>query len=138
MDRYEVLELGPLEAWDALTTPDGRSGKGFVDKMIGTQYIGLSANAVEPGAESPFWHSHSHLEEIYLFLDGEGQMALDDDVVDVRPGTVVRVGQDVLRIIRCSPDSERPMRYVCIRAGNGELASLPRDATRDGERPRPW
>ena len=40
---------------------------------------------------------HSVLEEMYVFLARDGQMGLDDDIVDVSAGTVVRVGQGVRR-----------------------------------------
>ena len=61
------------------------------------QYIGMTANALEPGEEAGYWHTHSHVEELYVFLGGTGQMGLDDDLVEVGPGTVVRVGQNVWR-----------------------------------------
>ena len=137
MSDYDILELGPLGAWASLTTPDGRSGKGFVDKMIDTQYIGLSANAFAPGTGTPYWHTHSLLEEIYLFLDGEGRMALDDEVVDVKAGTTIRVGQGVRRAIHANADSPSDLHYVCVRAGAGELKTLPRDAERQDD-PFPW
>ena len=137
MSDYEVTELGPIEAWSELTTPDGRPGKGFVDRMIPTQYIGLSANELAPGAGSAVWHAHAVLEEIYLFLEGAGQMALGEDVIDVRPGTTIRVGQGVMRAIHANADSPTPVRYLCIRAGDGELKDQPRDSERS-EAPFPW
>lgn len=132
MTDYEVMELGAIDAWGA------GSGKQFVDKEISTQYVGVSANALAPGGEAPFWHSHSTLEELYVFLTGHGQLALDDDVLDVQPGSVVRVGQDVMRAWRASPDSPDDLRWLCIRAGGKELGSIERDGELDKERPFPW
>jgi hypothetical protein len=65
-------------------------------------------------------------------------MALDDEIVDVGPGTVVRVGQGVWRTWRCVPDSAEQLRWLCIRAGGTELPHFPDDSTRDTERPAPW
>ena len=72
------------------------------------------------------------------FLEGRGQMGLDDDVVEVGPGTVVRVGQDVWRTWRCAPDSPTQLRWLCIRAGGTELPEFPDDSTRAEDRPSPW
>ena len=65
-------------------------------------------------------------------------MGLDDDLVDVRPGTVVRVGQGVWRTWRCTPDSPDQLRWLCIRAGGDELPHLPDDSERAVDRDMPW
>lgn len=130
------MEVGPLAAWDAFG--GARPGKMFIEDDLSSQYIGASLNATQPGDTSPFWHAHAKLEEIYVFLDGAGQMALDDEVIDVGPGTIVRVGQDVWHGLRCKPDSDVSLKWICLRAGNGELASIGRDAELDRERPWPW
>lgn len=102
------------------------------------QYIGMTANAFERGRKPATGHSHAKVEELYVFLTGRGQMALDDDIVDVGPGSAVRVGQGVWRIWRALPDSPEPMRWVCMRAGGEQLPRLPDDGTRAPDRPSPW
>ena len=34
-------------------------------------------------------HYHKECTEVYYILDGEGKMELNDDVIDVAPGTIV-------------------------------------------------
>ncbi|WP_040166456.1 cupin domain-containing protein [Microbacterium gorillae] len=137
MSDYDVLEIGGLDQWKDYA--GGRApGKRFIDAELPEQYIGMSANALAPGGESPFWHSHSQLEELYVFLAGQGQMAIGNDVVDVHAGTVVRVGQNVMRAWRALPDSTEDLRWLCIRAGGGPLAEVGKDGERDGDRPFPW
>jgi len=131
MSGYEILELGGADAWL-------ERGKQFADKQMDTQFIGLSVNALAPGGESPFWHTHSVLEEVYVFLEGKGRMALDDEVIEVGPGTTVRVGQGVWRILQAAPDSPGELRWICVRAGGAELAAIGVDSEKDGERARPW
>lgn len=142
MSDYEVLEIGALDAWrshhggfDAARSRDGRR---IVDHELAMQYLGLSANALEPGEEAGYWHTHARIEELYVFLAGAGQMGLDDDVVDVGPGSVVRVGQDVWRTWRAHPDSEGELRWLCIRGGGEPLPRTPDDGRRDPDRPSPW
>ncbi len=136
MGTYTVTELGPMSSWDALE--GAAPGKKFVEGDLGSQYMGLSVNATQPGASSPFWHAHSKLEEIYVFLEGSGELAVDDDTVPVGAGTIVRVGQGVWHGLRCLPDSPVALKWLCFRAGDGELAAIGRDAELDRERPWPW
>jgi hypothetical protein len=56
----------------------------------------------------------------------------------VEAGTVVRVGQDVLRTWRAKPESPEQLRWLCIRAGGTELPQFPNDSRRDPDRPMPW
>lgn len=142
MSGYQVVEIGALGEWrghhggfDAARSRDGRR---VVDHELTMQYIGLTANALAPGEEAGYWHDHSRVEELYVFLDGRGQMGLDDDVVEIGPGTVIRVAQDVARTWRAHPDSPGELRWLCIRAGGGELPHLPDDSSRLPDRPMPW
>lgn len=131
MSNYSVIEVGSMGDW-------GESAKRFVEGDLGTQYIGMSVNATEPGGESPFWHSHSKIEEIYVVLDGVGEIALDNEVLPLTAGTVVRVGQGVSRALRALPDSPIPMKWLCLRAGGNTLEGTGNDAELDKDTPFPW
>ena len=123
---YEVLEIGGLDDWRShyggFRPESSRDGRRVVDHELTMQYIGLTANALEPGEQGGYWHRHARVEELYVFLEGHGQMGLDDDVVEVHPGTLVRVGQGVWRTWRCTPES----------------AGVPDDSERAVDRPMPW
>ena len=142
MTDYEVLELGGLDQWRAhyggFRPDSSRDGRRIVDHDMTMQFIGMSANALEPGEEAGYWHTHSRVEELYVFLEGEGQMGLDDEIVDVHAGSVVRVGQNTWRTWRATPDSLGQLRWLCIRAGGYELPHFPDDGERDNDRPSPW
>lgn len=136
MSDYEVAEIGGTEVWGDF---DGaRPGKRFVDKEIAAEYIGMSANSLAPGGNAPFWHTHSRVEELYVFLGGSGKMALDEDVVEVQAGTVVRVGPDVWRAWHAAVDSAGPLIWLCLRAGGDSLEGIGRDGEIDRERAFPW
>ncbi|MDH6423193.1 cupin domain-containing protein [Aurantimicrobium minutum] len=142
MSGYEVNNIGAPDTWrefyGGFVPQTSRQGRRVVDHEMTNQFIGMTANAYEPGEQAGYWHTHSEIEELYVFLEGTGQMGLDDDIVDVGPGSVVRVGQGVWRTWRAMPDSDGELRWLCIRAGAGELTGYPHDATRDEERAAPW
>ena len=139
---YQVYEHGELSRWGAYT--DGLSpqstapGRYFLEKQLPLEFFGVSLNSREPGEGADYWHAHSTLEELYLFLEGEGELAMDDDIIPVRAGTAVRVGQGVMRTWRASPNSPGPLRWICIRAGGAKLKEIPKDATPRRDRPLPW
>lgn len=142
MNGYEVLEIGAPAEWrnhyGGFRPETSRDGRRVVDHELEAQYIGMTANALEPGEAAGYWHTHAQIEELYVFIDGLGQMGIDDDVIDVGPGSVVRIGQDVWRTWRCRPESPGQLRWLCIRAGGTELPEFPDDSRRDAERPPPW
>jgi len=141
-NSYEVISIGALDEWrnhfGGFSAAKSRDGRRVVDQELTMQFIGLTANALEPGEEAGYWHSHSSVEELYVFLEGSGQMGLDSDLVEVTAGSVVRVGQGVWRTWRARPDSVGQLRWLCIRAGGEQLPALPSDSTRDDERAMPW
>ncbi len=85
---YEIASIGALDDWRShfggFTPVKSRDGRRIVDHELAMQYIGLSANALKPREEAGYWHSHARIEEFYMFLEGEGEMGLDDDIVQAR------------------------------------------------------
>lgn len=142
MTGFQVLQLGPLDTWrehfGGFRPESSRNGRRVVDHDLTMQFIGLTANAFDPGEEAGYWHTHSSIEEAYVFLTGRGQMGLDDEIVDVGPGTIVQVPPGVWRTWRCVPESSEQLRWLCIRAGGQELPEFPDDASRDPDRSSPW
>ncbi|MGF2950419.1 cupin domain-containing protein [Microbacterium alcoholitolerans] len=142
MSDYQVTRIGAPERWrefhGGFDEARSRDGRRVVDHELTMQYIGMTANALVPGEEAGYWHVHEKIEELYVFLAGAGQMGLDDDVVDVEAGTVVRVGPGVWRTWRALPDSAGELRWLCIRAGGEQLPHMPDDGRRGPDRPMPW
>jgi mannose-6-phosphate isomerase-like protein (cupin superfamily) len=53
----------------------------------------------QTGGKGSYGHRHKTQEEIYLVLSGTLQFKLDDELVDVPSGTVVRVAPHVARSV---------------------------------------
>ncbi|AVG24523.1 cupin domain-containing protein [Pontimonas salivibrio] len=142
MSNFSVTNIGPMDSWrehfGGFVPETSRDGRRVVDHELDTEIIGFTATAYEPGEEAGYWHSHSTLEEVYVFLEGEGQMGLDDQVIDVHPGTVVHVGTGVMRTWRALPDSPAQLRWLCLRAGQIPLPAIPDDAIPIRDIPMPW
>jgi len=65
-------------------------------------------------------------------------MGLDDEIVDVKAGTVDHVSTGVMRTWRCMPDSPTNLKWLCIRAGSEPLKAIPDDAEPIRDIPMPW
>lgn len=142
MSDFEVTSIGAMDEWRShlggFTEQTQREGRRVLDHALDMQFIGVTVNALTPGEQAGYWHAHSEIEELYIFLDGEGEMGLDDQIIPVKAGSAVRVGQGVKRTWRCTPASPTALKWMCIRAGGGELDKIPTDAKRDTESPMPW
>ena len=65
-----------------------------------------------------FYHKHRLNEEIYIFLNGEGEFQIDGKVMPVREGTVIRVAQEGERCWRNISATE-DLLYIVIQARAG-------------------
>ena len=66
-------------------------GKLFLGDELGLSSMEVSLNKDAAGQGMPFYHRHHTNEELYIFLSGEGEMSIDDEIIPVREGSVVSV-----------------------------------------------
>jgi mannose-6-phosphate isomerase-like protein (cupin superfamily) len=121
---FQAHTYGSLDDWAGLMMTHPRMGKipgkQFLGSTLGLSSMEVSLNSLAPGGAIPFLHGHRENEELYLFLAGEGQMALDGHIVELRAGSAVRVAPPVLRSWRNTGST--PLIAVIIQAKNGSLS----------------
>lgn len=64
---------------------------------LGAEQIGFSRQMIKPNQRQPFGHKHGSHEEVIFVLTGGGRIKLDDEIVDLRPHDVLRIGPSVMR-----------------------------------------
>lgn len=77
-------------------------GKLFIKQIVDLTSCEISFNKLPAKAAIPFYHKHKQNEEVYLFLQGEGEFQIDGEIFPISEGTVVRV----------DPDGERTLRNI--------------------------
>jgi mannose-6-phosphate isomerase-like protein (cupin superfamily) len=97
----------------------GFPGKLFLKDPLGMSGMEVSLNKLPAGQAMPFYHQHKTHEELYIFLKGAGQFQVDDKVIDVREGTVIRVAPDGVRTWR--NHSQEDLYYIVIQAKAGSM-----------------
>jgi mannose-6-phosphate isomerase-like protein (cupin superfamily) len=121
--RFSVGNYGSIGDWSRAIVEHpliGRiAGKGFLGQDLAFSGMEISLNSMLPGKSAPFVHGHRQNEEAYLFLNGAGQFMLDEIVIDVRAGTVIRVDPQVLRSWRNT--GSEPLVFVVVQAKAGSL-----------------
>ncbi len=80
------MEVTSLAWVDAFTTADGSA----IRELHHTEAQSLAEATLEPG-QSTERHYHVAVEEIYLVLDGDGEMELDGERRAVEPGDAVLI-----------------------------------------------
>ena len=83
----------------------------FAREALGSPELGLSRFTYEPGARMPWGHRHRMQEEAYVVVGGSGRAKLDDEIVELSPWDVIRVGPSVVRSFEAGPDG---LDVICV------------------------
>jgi mannose-6-phosphate isomerase-like protein (cupin superfamily) len=118
--NFTAIDLGPLGQLDQYTykhpaLPRETDGKVFLNQLLGMTSSEISINKLPPRTSMPFYHTHRLNEEIYIFLKGVGEFQIDDKVLPIREGTVVRVAQEGERCWRNTSETD-DLYYVVVQA----------------------
>jgi quercetin dioxygenase-like cupin family protein len=94
------------------TSPAGSPMRWVMTRdAVGSTQVGVSRFTFEPGARMPFGHRHRVQEEVYLVVGGSGTFKLDDELVPVVEGDVLRVAPETMRAYEAGPDG---LDLVCV------------------------
>ena len=122
--NYSVMNLGKLDDLKnysfGLPGSDFKlEGKKFLKEELGLTAMEVSINRLEPGAGMPFFHKHNENEEFYLFIKGEGEFQIDEEIFPVKEGTAIKIAPDAERIWR--NNTKNPLYYIVVQAKAGSL-----------------
>jgi mannose-6-phosphate isomerase-like protein (cupin superfamily) len=93
----------------------------YVREDVGGERVGLSWYRMNPGRRTGFGHRHDAVEEIYVVLGGSGRVKLDDEILDLRRGDVVRVAPATVREFEAGSDGMELLATGTHAQGDGEL-----------------
>jgi mannose-6-phosphate isomerase-like protein (cupin superfamily) len=93
----------------------------FPRSELGADQTGMNYLIVRPGRREAFAHRHGQAEEIYVVLSGAGRVKLDDDLVDLAPLDIVRVGPGTTRCFEGGPDGLEVLIFGAHVQGDGEI-----------------
>ncbi len=104
MSGYTKVNVGEVEdsavAFGLSPSLEAR----FARRALGSSVVGIGRETLAPGFRVPFGHTHRDQEEIYVVVRGSGRMKIDDEIVDLAEGDMVRVAPGVWRCTEAGPD----------------------------------
>ncbi len=83
----------------------------FARKAMGLEQFGFSYQKMEPNYRQGFGHVHKEQEEVYLVLEGNGRIKVEDEIVDLALWDAIRIPAGVTRAIESGGDG---MAFVAI------------------------
>ena len=113
MTNFKKEEIGTM----AELGRNYENGKAFLHDLLGLTSCEISVSSMPAGIKLPFNHKHIQNEEIYIFLKGEGIMTLDNEVIEVKEGSCVKVLPKAVRTM----ESKTDLQYICVQAKTGSL-----------------
>lgn len=99
MTDYTIINLRELENMSVKHGHGQDMEARFATKPLQLQKSGLGFQKVLPGRSIPFKHKHSEQEEVFIIVDGDGRIVLDDEVVELKTWDAVRVPPEVIRTV---------------------------------------
>jgi mannose-6-phosphate isomerase-like protein (cupin superfamily) len=105
------VEVRSREVAEPFTTKDGSTIRVLLDGALGGAANQSLAEAwLEPG-QATQRHYHARTEEIYVVLDGAGEMEVDGDRRPVGPGDAILIPPGAWHEIRA--EGSEPLRFLC-------------------------
>lgn len=94
---WALKGLGEIEDVAAKRDPSGSRQTRFPGSSLGLSQIGMSHQVLGEGIRQPFGHSHSRVEELVYVVAGSGRAKLDDEVIELTAGDLLRIHPEVVR-----------------------------------------
>jgi mannose-6-phosphate isomerase-like protein (cupin superfamily) len=104
------VEIRTREDAAPFTTADGSTIRVLLDGETGTRNQSLAEAWLEPG-QATQRHYHAASEELYVLLDGEGELEVDGERSHVGPGAAILIPPGARHQIRASESG--PLRFLC-------------------------
>ena len=92
----------------------------FLAPPLGTEQVALTHRSMPPGSggKGGYGHSHRTQEEIYYVVSGTLEFKLGGEVMELGPGTAVRVAPDTVRSVHNSSGEDAEMIIVSTRSAD--------------------
>jgi uncharacterized cupin superfamily protein len=140
MADVPIVNLDDLEfvRWDSRYPPDQQppadrfgADVAAVSRTLGAQRLGYNVTSIDPGKAAYPRHNHRVNEEMFLILDGEGELRLGEARHPVRKGDIIACppgGPETAHQLRNTGTA--PLKVLMVQPSSTPTLSNIRTATR--------
>jgi uncharacterized cupin superfamily protein len=97
----------------------------FARTNLELESSGLSYYRLDPGYRTPFGHTHSEQEEVYVVISGGGRVAVDDEVVDMSQWDASRIPSGTMRAMEAGDDGAEILAFGAPNTDNKDADMQP-------------
>jgi mannose-6-phosphate isomerase-like protein (cupin superfamily) len=97
----------------------------FARRPLGLQQSGVSYYKVAPDFRTPFGHTHSEQEEVYVIVSGSARLRLGDEVLDLAQWDAVRIPPDLMRAFEGGPEGAEVLAFGAPNTENEDVEMVP-------------
>ena len=97
----------------------------FARKNLELENSGLSRFRLEPGYRTPFGHTHSEQEEVYVVVSGSARVAIGDDVVKLGEWDAVRIPSGTMHAMEGGQDGAEVLAFGAPNTDNKDAEMQP-------------
>lgn len=105
-------------------------------EALGLTGAEVSINTVPPNGGVPFVHVHTNNEELYIVLEGKGELWIDGETLSIQAGDSFRIDPAGKRAIRAAADSS--LKYICIQTKAHSLGGFTMTDAKLVDDKAPW
>lgn len=88
-------------------------------ELTGTE---ISINELPAGVSVPFVHAHKKNEEVYIILEGKGQLFLDGEELNIEKDNIIRIAPSAARCFKA--DNNSSLKFICVQAQANSLVQF--------------
>ena len=105
-------------------------------EALGLTGAEVSINKFPPNGGVPFVHVHTNNEELYMVLEGKGELWIDGETLPIQAGDSFRIDPAGKRAIRAAADSS--LKYICIQTKAHSLGGFTMTDAKLVDDKAPW
>ena len=105
-------------------------------EALGLTGAEVSINTVPPNGGEPFAHVQTNNEELYIVLEGKGELWIDGETLPIQAGDSFRIDPAGKRAIRAAADSS--LKYICVQTKAHSLGGFTMTDAKLVDDKAPW
>ena len=116
--RSDVEDMAPKHGMEGIESR-------FARRNLELGNSGVSFFRLEPGYRTPFGHTHSEQEEVYVVVSGSAQIGVDDEVVELSQWDALRIPAGSMHAMEGGPDGVEILAFGAPNTENKDAEMKP-------------